>query len=168
MFGYTQVIDIPTRITNDCTSLIDLLYLQNIDSVTLHGVLPRIADHEGIFVTFHCTQDKVFKQKKLIFDYSNIHEEGLINYIKNNDFDNLVFSRPYTEQAGVFTDILIDARSKSVPSKTICIRPTDESWTNTYTRLLLRKKNQNYQLFKRANSKYLSLIVKKHTSKVTV
>ena len=98
----------------------------------------------------------MFKQKKLIFDYSNIDEEGLINYIKNVDFDNLVFSRPYTEQAEVFTDILIDARSKFVPSKTICIRPTDESWTNTYTRLLLRKKNQNYQLFKRANSKYLS------------
>ena len=63
MFGYTQVIDIPTRITNECTSLIDLLYLHNIDSVTTHGVLPIIADHEGIFVTFHCTQDKVFVQK---------------------------------------------------------------------------------------------------------
>ena len=104
MFGYTQVIDIPTRITNDCTSLIDLLFVHNIDSVTSHGILPRIADHEGIFVTFHCTQDKGFVQKKLIFDYSDIDEEGIINYIKNIDFDSSVFSRPYTEQAEVFTD----------------------------------------------------------------
>ena len=84
MFGYTQFIDIPTHITNDCTSLIDLIYIHNIDSVTSHGILPRIADHEGIFVSFHCTQDKVFVQQKLIFDYTNIDEGGLINYIKKH------------------------------------------------------------------------------------
>ena len=84
MFGYTQLIDIPTRVTSDCISLIDLIYLHNIDSVTCHGVLPRIADHEGIFVLFHCTQDKVFVQKKIIFDYTNIDKVALTNYIKKH------------------------------------------------------------------------------------
>ena len=57
----------------------------------------------------------------------------LYQLLKNIDFNTLVFSRPYTEQPEVFTDILINAHSKFVPSKTISIQPTDEPWTNTYT-----------------------------------
>ena len=36
------------------------------------------------------------------------------------------------------------------------MRPKDQPWTNTYTRLLLRKKNRNYRIFKTANTKYLN------------
>ena len=86
MFGYTQVIDIPTRITNEYTSLIDLLYLHNIDSVTTHGVLPRIVDHESIFVTFHCTQDKVFVQKYISASSNpNIPPDIVICYVKKKN-----------------------------------------------------------------------------------
>ena len=30
-----------------------------------------------------------------------------------------------------------------VPSKTVMIKPSDQSWCNKFTRLLLRKKNRN-------------------------
>ena len=51
--GFTQVIDIPTRITQDTVSLIDLIFIDNLDCVTQHGTLPKIADHDGVFITFH-------------------------------------------------------------------------------------------------------------------
>ena len=38
------------------------------------------------------------------------------------------------------------------------IRPTDQSWCNRLTRLLLRKKNRNYQFFKKCELDYQNLI----------
>ena len=98
-YGYRQLIDIPTRITNDTTSLIDLIYLDNIDAVTSHGSFPKIADHDGIFVSFHCTQENIPVRTRVNYDYTNVDEEGLVNHIKNIDFDTHVFSKPYIHQA---------------------------------------------------------------------
>ena len=59
------MIDIPTRITDTCTSFIDLIFVQLIDNVTIHGTIGKIADHDGVFITFHCTQDKPQNDCKL-------------------------------------------------------------------------------------------------------
>ena len=167
-YGYRQLIDIPTRVTNDTTSLIDLIYLDNIDNVTSHGTFPKIADHDGIFVSFHCTKENIPVRSRVIYDYTNVDEVGLTNYIKNIDFDTHVFSKPYIDQAKAFSSVLSDAFTKYVHSQTITIRPCDQPWTNTYTRLLLRKKNRNYIFFKKANSSYLHALSKPHTSPETV
>jgi len=53
------------------------------------------------------------------------------------------------------TTVLADAFAKFIPVKNVMIRANDQPWVNSYTRLLLRKKNRNYQLFKKINSKYL-------------
>ena len=36
-FGYSQMIDIPTRITDSTTSLIDLIFVHLVDNITCHG-----------------------------------------------------------------------------------------------------------------------------------
>ena len=52
-YGYAQLIDIPTRVSDFSTSLIDLFYVDSTDDVHLHGTIPQIADHDGIFVSFN-------------------------------------------------------------------------------------------------------------------
>ena len=51
-FGFTQLIDIPTRVSSDTTSLIDLFFTNSVDNIECHGTLPKIADHDGIFASF--------------------------------------------------------------------------------------------------------------------
>ena len=87
--------------------------------MTAHGTLPRIADHDGIFVSFHCVQDKPKTQTKTIFDYTNINTEDLHKHINSIDFENLVFSKPISDQADCFTKILTDVFTQFVPTKTI-------------------------------------------------
>ena len=60
-------------------------------------------------------------------------------------------------QADVFTNILQDALAKFVPSKTVLVRPSDQSWCNNFTRLLLRKKNRNYQFYKKCEIDYKNI-----------
>ena len=45
-----------------------------------------------------------------------------------------------------------------MPVKTITIRPSDAPWCNSYTRLLLRKKNRNYQIYKRYETDYKNIL----------
>ena len=57
-YGFQKLIDIPTRFTINCISLIDLVS----EDVVCHGTLPKIADHEGVLVSFN-TESKNPKPK---------------------------------------------------------------------------------------------------------
>ena len=74
---------------------------------------------------------------------------ALTNHIKNIDFNHLVFSKPLIQQAEIFTNLLIEARSKFIPSKIIYIQPTDEPGTNSYTRIILRKRTKTISYSKK-------------------
>ena len=157
-FGYQQLIDIPTRVTENTTSLIDLIFTSNLDKIRCHGTIPPIADHEGVFINFHCVQEQQTVITKSVYDYSNIDEVGLRNFIKSFDFEMHVFSKPVQQQAEAISDILISAQKQFIPIKTITIKATDQPWVNSYTRLLMRKKNRNYRIFKKVNSELLSVL----------
>ena len=150
------MIDIPTRSTESTLSLIDLFYLNNPDNVICHGTLPKIADHDGICVSFNVKTTKQSQKTKIIYDYKNADTEGLISYIKSFDFENMVFNKPTINQADIYSDILKQAFAQFVPCKTVVIRTSDMAWCNKYTRLLLRKKNRNYQLYKKYNCDYIN------------
>ena len=51
-YGFNQLIDIPTRVTENTVSLIDLIYVNKLDEITCHGTLHKIADHDGVLVCF--------------------------------------------------------------------------------------------------------------------
>ena len=158
--GFKELIDIPTRITETTTSLIDLIFVTNQDFIQKHGTLPKIADHDGVFVSFHCSQTKQKPITRIIYDYKNADEKGLVDFIKNYDYNSAIFSRPVIEQAEAFTNVLTEAFTKFVPTKKVTVRIHDQPWCNSYTRLLLRRKNRNYQLFKKVNSEYLAITAK--------
>ena len=147
-FGLQQLIDIPTRVVDTIqsrsTSLIDLIFCRETENIQSHGTLPPIADHDGVFVSFHCCIEKVKPRSKKVYDYKNLNEGELIEYIKSFDFQSAVLSKPISEQAEAITKVLVEAFAKFVPVKTVVLRPNDQPWVNSYTRLLLRKKNRNY------------------------
>ena len=83
------MIDIPTRVTAVSISLIDLIFINTPDDIICHGTLPRIADHDGILVSFNTKTTKQKQKTKIIYDYKNADIQGLINYIKEIDFNSL-------------------------------------------------------------------------------
>ena len=81
-YGFTQIIDIPTRITKDTTSLIDLFFSDNIEDIVCHGTLPSLADHVGVLASFTLNLQKAKAKTKLLYDYQKADVNSLINYIK--------------------------------------------------------------------------------------
>ena len=167
-FNFHQIIDIPTRVTYDTTSLVDLCFVNSFDFLTCHGTLPRIADHDGTFVCFSSIKVKNKPFTKTKFDYKNMDEEGLVKFIQQFDFETNIFSKPRQQQADIYYDFLKNAFDKFVPSKQVVVRPNEPDWSNAYTRLLQRKKNRNYSFFKKASSDYLNAMSSPQTPEVVV
>ena len=159
-YNFQQLIDIPTRMTTNTTSLIDLVFSSNIDDIQCQGTVSPIADHEGVFVCFHCISVQEKTSTRNVYDFKNIDEVGLRQFIKSYDFQSNVFSKPVLQQAEAMSSILIAAQNKFVPVKQILVRSTELPWMNSYTRLLLRKKNQNYCIFRKVNMDLLSVLGK--------
>ena len=66
-YGFTQLIDIPTRVTRQTTSLIDLIFVDSINNIVSHGTLPQIADPDGTLACFSIEKPKFKGKKKIIF-----------------------------------------------------------------------------------------------------
>ena len=139
-------------------------FADNIEDIVCHGTLPRIADHDGILASFKLEMQKPKARTKKVYDYKNADITGLIDHIKHFDFNTAVFNHPNQVQAELYDKILIDAFSQFIPCKTVTIRPNDQPWSNTYTRLLLRKKNRNYLIYKKINTDYNYLSNQANTS----
>ena len=157
-YGFNQLIDLPTRVTDNSVSLISLIYVNQPDDIICHGTLQRIADHDGVLVSFNTKSIKPKPKTRMIYDYKNADIDGLIQYIKDFDFNQTVFNCPVIDQCEKFTNVLTQAFSMFVPTKTITIRPFQAPWTNSYTRLLLRKKNRNYSIYKKYETDYRKLL----------
>ena len=64
-YGFKQLIDIPTRVTQISVSLIDLIFVNKPDDIICHGTIPKIADHDGTIVSFNTKSEKQ-KQKTIL------------------------------------------------------------------------------------------------------
>ena len=153
-YNFAQLIDIPTRVSRRTLSLIDLIFVDSQDLVEEYGILPEIADHAGVLLCLNVKQKIRKPTKKTIHIYKDIDQDRLIDYIKDIDFQSTVFNLPVREQADKFTDILKNCIKEFVPTKEITVKPNTIPWCNTYTRLLLRKKNRNYKLYRAISEKY--------------
>ena len=81
--GYTQLINTPTRVTNNSSSLIDHIYTNNTDKISQSGVIESgISDH---FITF-CTR-KTFKDT--VGKHTRIKIRSMKNYTKDIFVKNL-------------------------------------------------------------------------------
>ena len=85
-FGFYQLIDIPTRVTDNTTSLVDLIFSDNIEDIECHGTLPKIADHDGVIASFKLQNQKPKAKTKIIYDYHN--------WLLVLDFTNLLIYPP--------------------------------------------------------------------------
>ena len=87
-------------------SLISLIYIDKPDDVVCHGTLHKIADHDGVLVSFNLKSQKQSIKTKKVYDYNNADIEGLIKHIKTFDFESVVFSQEISVQADIYSEIL--------------------------------------------------------------
>ena len=94
-----------------------------------------------------------------MYDFKNIDEIALQNYIKSYDFETNLFSKPL-DQATLMIHFLSATQNIFIQKKKYIIIQNDQPWVNSYTRLLLKRKNRNYRIFKKVNGELMSVLNK--------
>lgn len=158
--GFFQLIDIPTRVSQHSTSLLDLIFIDNIVNVVLHGTIPKIADHDGVLVVLNVDKTIPVVKSRKVYDYSKIDFKSLEEHLKTTNFNDIVFNKPIEQQAETFSKFLIKTIETFVPVKYVKYHSKDQPWSTKLTKLLQRKKNRNYIVYKKTNECLLNALNK--------
>ena len=129
----TQIVNEPTRITENSSTLIDLILVNNVDSVKAHGVvdLPGISDHSMVYLAYalkkpKCVPKRIRRRDFRNFDEVEFHKDlekcawGNIYSIEESDVDNQV-----TILENIFSEVI----NKHAPYREIKVRkPVKTTW----------------------------------------
>ena len=120
----TQVIDKPTRITEDTRKCIDVIMVNNKEKCLCHGVAPTYSDHHLVYMSYDIKKPKVLPKKITKRDMKNFSAENfqkdierapwhVIGEFQDNDVDNKV-----TALENMLNTII----DKHAPTKTFTVR----------------------------------------------
>ena len=120
----TQVIDKPTRITEDSRKCIDVIMISNKEKCLSHGVAPTYSDHHLVYMSYDIQKPKFLPKKITKRDMKNFSPENFLNDVQrapwhvieelqDHDVDNKV-----TALENMLNTII----DKHAPTKTFTVR----------------------------------------------
>ena len=149
----TQLIDQPTRVTERTANLRDLIVTSNVEIITDFGILPPFStiDHYPVFATLDISPPTFPHNSITIWDYNRLDAEKLTQHLINTDWD-MILNGDINNSTEKFTEVILEAASQSIPTKTIHSRPKDKPWMNSYLKHNMRKRDRLFRLaLKRQN-----------------
>ena len=170
-FALTQVIDEPTRITANSSTLIDLMLVSNPENVKVHGVVdtPGISDHCLTFMSYSIKKPK-FKPKMLTRrDFRNFDSDkfkadmaaapwGNIYAVDDDDVDNKVT---------IFENIHREIIDKHAPMRTFRVTRPATPWLTDEIKKIMDERDRYKNKFNKEKKTETEIIFKDLRNKVT-
>ena len=155
-YDLTQVITEPTHYTETSYSLIDLLLLNNKDSLIKAGVSEPFLDQN---VRYHCPIYGVFKFRKprfqsyerRIWSYERGDYDLLRHKISHTNWGELV-NNDVNIYATNITETLMNLSSLCIPNKLLTVKPHEPCWLSTEIKRQIRQRKRAYRKAKSTNS----------------
>ncbi len=156
-FGFHQLIKDPTHFTEHSSSLIDLIFVNKLDSVIYSGVsdpfLPNfVRYHCPIFAIFKLSKPKIPKYRRTIWKYNDGDYEKLRTILSQTDWSYLNGESSIEDKCQELTSSIQKAATESIPNKSAIIRPSDSPWITGHIRKLIRQRKILYRKAKRASN----------------
>ena len=154
-----NVIEEPTRITENASSLLDPILVSNEIQLLDSGVIDidkAVSDHRLTYATFRLGYNRYQSFKRKIWVYTKADFDKLNNLINSFDWDIFFSSISDLDTAVLsFTEKIIYFAELSIPHKTVTVRPNDQPWYNNSIRRESRKRDRLKRKASRANNPYL-------------
>ena len=152
LHGLTQIIDSPTRITDETSTLIDHILTNSKEKVSQSGVLDvSLSDHQAIY----CTR-KMLKQKFNTHKYIKIR--SMKRYSKPLWLQKLRSLQypdysSYDDVDAAYSDFIektITAIDEVAPFKQICVKGSTSEWMDEEILQGINRRNKCFQKFKKS------------------
>ena len=129
--GFKQLINSPTRVTENSESLIDHIYVSKEDKISQSGVIQSgISDHFITYLTRKKTRDFIGKHKTIrIRQMKNYSQEAFLNKLKELDWSIVTKIKDDVNLAlEKFNTLFVLAIDSVAPEKDIRIKSRTEPW----------------------------------------
>ena len=163
-FGMTQIINNPTRITNNSASLIDHIWLSSSLDARESGTTSGISDHSGVYTHLGNILEKEGKTITTR-NYKRYNKESLANdyddKIRSSCFEDLVKNNKLDDATKTWSQVVLDLCDKHAPEKTTIFNPKTDKvpWYTTNIMKLKADKQVAYLNFrKRGDNKSRTIL----------
>ena len=130
--GFSQIIDKPTRVTANTSTLLDLILVSNVDCVKKCNAvdIPGVSDHHLVYMAYNVQKPK-FKPKTITKrDFKNFNQDDFLNDIANAPWENIyaVNEDDLDSKATIFENYFSDIINKHAPLKTFTVKYPKAPW----------------------------------------
>ena len=139
----TQIIIEPSHYTEHSTSVIDLIFVSNQESILISGTGEPFLDQN---IRYHCPVFAIVKYNKPVRKsfYRHIWRYELGDYEKLRTLlSHVQLNQLIRDDINIYTqnvpNVICGAAQRSIPNKKVCIRTGDAPWMNNFVKSKIRK-----------------------------
>ena len=155
-FNLFQLIEEPTHYTENSSSLIDLLFVANKESVLTYGVGEPCLDnniryHCPIFGVFNFLKPKCTSVRRVIWKYDQGDYNTLKSYLNDINWTELKSNdiKKYIEN---ITSVIKEGINNTIPHKLVTIKLPEPACINNFIKRKIRQRKRLYKKVKNSNS----------------
>ena len=114
--GFKQILNAPTRVTDQTSSLIDLIFVNNNQNISYKTVIPTgLSDHDLIACARKVNNVKYESETIRYRDYKNYDVNVINNELLNINWDGVYNSNSPNQSLNVMKSILKDTIDRHAP-----------------------------------------------------
>ena len=152
----TQIVNKPTRITQNTANILDLFLTNHPDMINRYDVVPGLSDHD---IPLLDISTKIINNKKTprrVYLYRKGNMDGLVSELSEScDAFCAKYSSPETRDVNTMWNELkgdiLKAMDRHIPSKTITSSKHQAPWINNKIRREIKKRDRLYSKAKASN-----------------
>ena len=169
-FNLKQVIDQPTRITETSSTLIDLMFVKNIEKVKSHGVcaVPGVSDHHLIFMAYDIKKPKFQPIKVTTRSFKNFDLNAFQAAAEFANFENVYNVVDINDKVTILENTINDLLDTFAPYKTFTITKENSTpWLTDEIREVMDLRDMYKYNFNKTGNKTFEAKFKTLRNKVT-
>ena len=154
MYGLTQLVNEPTRISATSESILDLLMVSDPDKICQSGVLcVGFSDHNLIFCTRKITRIPINNHKSIrVRSMKRYSKESFVQLLAEQDWSSVLGNYNIEESWSNFKTIFLNILNTLAPLKEVRVKQRTAPWINGEILELIRHRDKHLTKFKRTKN----------------
>ena len=153
-FGFEQVINEPTRVTETVSTLLDPIFFSDSEVVQEAGTMcaSHISDHKLTYCHIKLSSPKRIQKFVTFRDFKELNEEAFYIDLFQTPWDEIYYMRDVDGKVDFLTDNLTKIFNKHVPFKTVRVNKPPAPWLTPALTAIMRERDRAKIKYKASRS----------------